>query len=236
LSSIEHERFHDDVGAYLLGALEDGERAAFEVHLEQCPICQDELARLRTASDALPRSVEQYTPPPSLKRELMRRVRAEAEPGTAPRRSLRERFWPQLSGQRLAWVSAAIVLVVGVGLGVAISQIAGNQNDKNRVVAGVVDRSRVPAGTAALVIPKQGGTAQLRVRDMPPLRPGQVYEIWLKRGNQLEPGPLFAVDSSGNGVGAIPGDLGGVSAILVTRERSPGATKPSEAPVVSAKV
>jgi hypothetical protein len=63
-----------------------------------------------------------------------------------------------------------------------------------------------------------------------------VYEIWLKRGDQLQPGPLFSVDSSGNGSGAIPDDLAGVSAVLVTRERTGGAKVPSEAPIISARI
>jgi hypothetical protein len=71
---------------------------------------------------------------------------------------------------------------------------------------------------------------------MPRPRPGQVYEIWLKRGDQVQPGPLFNTDSSGNGAGAIPDDLGGVDAVLVTRERTGGAKKPSEAPIISAKL
>jgi hypothetical protein len=71
---------------------------------------------------------------------------------------------------------------------------------------------------------------------MPEPKPGQVYEIWLKRGDQLQPGPLFNVDSSGNGAGAIPDDLEGVSTVLVTRERTGGARMPSEAPVISARI
>ena len=34
------------LGAYLLGALDPGERAGFERHLETCPICHGELVRL----------------------------------------------------------------------------------------------------------------------------------------------------------------------------------------------
>jgi hypothetical protein len=71
---------------------------------------------------------------------------------------------------------------------------------------------------------------------MPAPRSGQVYEIWLKRGDQLQPGPLFNVDSSGNGAGAIPDDLEGVSAVLVTREGTGGAKVPSEAPIISARL
>ena len=45
---------------------------------------------------------------------------------------------------------------------------------------------------------------------LPKPQAGEVYEIWLKRGNQLEPGPLFNVDVQGKGAGAIPDDLDGV--------------------------
>jgi len=50
------------------------------------------------------------------------------------------------------------------------------------------------------------------------------------------PGPLFTVDRNGNGVGAVPGDLRGVSQVMVTRELSKGARQPTEAPVLTAKV
>jgi hypothetical protein len=71
---------------------------------------------------------------------------------------------------------------------------------------------------------------------MPAPKPGQVYEIWLKRGDQVQPGPLFSTDRSGNGAGAIPDDLEGVSTVLVTRERTGGAKTPSEVPIISARI
>ena len=37
MSGTDHERFRDDAGAYLLGALDDDERQAFERHMECCP-------------------------------------------------------------------------------------------------------------------------------------------------------------------------------------------------------
>ena len=74
----EHERHQEDVGAYLLGALEPAEQAAFEGHLAGCPECRAEVEQLRVAADALPRSVEPFAPPPSLKRSLMEAVREDA--------------------------------------------------------------------------------------------------------------------------------------------------------------
>jgi anti-sigma factor RsiW len=50
----DHPRFRDDAGAYLLHALEDDERRAYEVHMEGCSDCRDEVERLRLAADARP--------------------------------------------------------------------------------------------------------------------------------------------------------------------------------------
>jgi anti-sigma factor RsiW len=231
------DRHHEDVGAYLLGALEPSEQAAFEQHLAGCPACRADVEELRVAADALPRSVEPYAAPASLKRSLMEAVREDAPPA-AKRVPLRERLAALFGGMRpeLAWVSAAFILAVGIGLGLAVSALTGDEEAaKQRVVAAVVDRSRVSDASATLTLAKDG-PAQLRVTGLPKPQPGQVYEVWLKRGDQVQPGPLFNVDAQGNGVGAIPDDLSGVSAVLVTRERTGGAQKPSEAPIISARI
>ena len=46
---------HDAIGAYILGALPDDERIAFEVHLRECPSCQQELRELGPIAALLPR-------------------------------------------------------------------------------------------------------------------------------------------------------------------------------------
>jgi len=122
-----------------------------------------------------------------------------------------------------------VLLVVAVLVG---TQLGGGGG--RTVVTAVVDRSRVPDATATLTLGK--GAGQLRVTGMPRPRAGQVYEIWLKRGDQVQPGPLFNTDGSGNGTGAVPSDLAGVDAVLVTREKTGGAKKPSEAPIISARI
>jgi hypothetical protein len=138
---------------------------------------------------------------------------------------------------QLAVASAAAVLVVGVVAGYGISSLGDDGGGPSaRSVAAAVDASRVGQARATLVVPGGSGGAQLRVSGMPQTRAGQVYEVWLQRGNQVQPGPLFSVDRNGNGVGAVPGDLHGVNAVLVTRERRGGARQPTEAPVVKAKV
>jgi anti-sigma-K factor RskA len=232
MSATEHDRFQDDVGAYLLGALDDTERSAFERHVATCHVCHDELERLRGAADALPRSVEQYDPPPAVKRALMEHVYAEAGTARPSRRPTLKRLFAR---PQLAAAAAAFVLLVGIGAGVAISQLGGDEGG-TRTIAAQVDNTRASNGRAVVVLPNGGGPGHLNVSSMPELPAGKVYEIWLKRGNRIEPGPLFSVDRNGTGTGAIPGDLKGVDQVMVTRERTGGAPQPTEAPLVTAKV
>jgi anti-sigma factor RsiW len=233
VSATDHERYQEDVGAYVLGALADGETEAFERHLAQCHVCQDELQRLSTAADALPRSVEQFEPPPSLKAALMEKVYAEAEPEKVPRRSLAERlglgrgFRPQLAAGL-----AVALLVLGVLAGWGVSSLGGDQGSRSVVAS--VDSTRLGAARATLEVPAEGG--QLRVTGMPQPPANRVYQVWIERSGKIEPGPLFTVDRNGNGAAAVPGELDPGTRVMVTREQRTGALAPSEAPVVVAEV
>jgi anti-sigma-K factor RskA len=233
VSAAEHDRFADDVGAYLLGALEDHERSAFERHAAVCHVCRDEVDRLRVAADALPRSVEQHAAPPSLKKALMKQVRADATTGR--RRSWTERLRPGRVRPALALAATGLALLVGGAGGIALSGL-GDDDREVRSLAASVDETRVGEGEATVVLPEGGGPGALRVQAMPQPPKGQVYEVWLRRGDRIEPGPLFSVDRNGRGVAAIPGDLDGVDEVMVTRERTSGARQPTEAPVISARL
>lgn len=243
MSAADHDRFQDDVGAYLLGALEDRERSDFERHVAVCHVCHDEVEQLRTAADALPRSVEQYEPRAAFKRSLMKEVYAGIPAGAAkPRRPLGERLGIARVFRRpeLAIVATAFVLTVGVASGWAISKAgssgSGDSRPTTRTVAAQVDPSRVGNGRATVILAGDGGPGHIRVTSMPAPGAGEIYEIWLKRGNDYEPGPLFSVDRNGNGIGAVPADLSGVNQIMVTRERATGVQRPTEAPLISAGI
>jgi hypothetical protein len=223
VSATEHDRFSEDVGAYLLGALDGRELSDFERHAAICHVCQDEIDRLRLAADALPRSVEQYEPPASLKHSLMQQVHAET-----PRAS-RLRF--RLSLPRLALAGVAAALLAGLAVGYALRGDGGGGGTST--ISASVDSTRVGPARAQLV--KDGSASLLRVSSMPQPPRGQVYEIWLKRGDRVDPGPLFSVDENGNGTGAVPGNLSGVDAVMVTRERAGGTRQPTEVPVVVAR-
>ena len=233
MTARDHTSYREEIGAYLLGALTDLERQAFERHMAHCAECRDEIEQLRPAADALPRSVEQVEPPPSLKDSLMAVVEREAreaapaEAPAAPRRSFRERF--RMPAIRPAFALAAVLLGLAAGFGVA--QLGG---DESRTVVATVDQSRVPQASGSLQVEGDGENgAILRVQGMPKLNEGQVYQAWVQRDGSIIPQPTFEVEPDGGGAAAVPQDLTGAQAVLVTREARGGARAPTERPILS---
>lgn len=236
MSAEGHDRHQDDIGAYLLHALEPDESERFEAHLATCPDCRDEVDRLRVAADALPRSVEPFTPPDSLKRSLMEAVAGEAPAGRTARVPLAERLGlARLFTLRpgLAVGAAAALLVVGGLVGFGVERL-GSNGSSQRTLTAAVDNSRVPGASAKLVI--RDGSAQLQVGGLPSPGRGDIYEVWLQRGQRVERTSLFSVAADGSGAAAIPDSLQGVDRVLVTRERGPfGALAPTTDPILSVK-
>jgi anti-sigma factor RsiW len=234
MSARDHTQYREEIGAYLLDALTDLERQAFEQHVAGCAECRDELERLRPATDALPRSVEQVEPPPGLKTSLMEVVEREARehsgaPATRERTSRRIRL-PSLAGFRPVLVGAALALGLLAGFGVA--QLGGGDDDA-RTVAATVDQGRLPDASGSLRIQGDGEDgAILTVQGMPPAGGARVYQAWVQRDGMVRPQPTFEVRADGGGAVAVPDDLSGAEAVLVTREARGGARAPSEQPLI----
>jgi anti-sigma-K factor RskA len=235
VSARDHERFREDVGAYLLGALPEPESAAFEAHLEHCPVCREDVERLRSAVDALPRSVEQFDASPSLKRTLMETVEAEAaERGERPARGAwRRRLAARAPARpRLAAAVAAALLALGVAGGFGIAELVSGGDDTRTVVA-EVDQRQLPGAEAELSLEGDGsGGGILRVDRFRQLPAGRTYQAWVDRGGEISPQPTFEVGADGRGAVALPADLRGVDKVYVSREPRGGSQAPSEPPIV----
>jgi hypothetical protein len=224
----DHARFRDDVGAYLLGALGDLERQAFERHMSGCSDCQEEVERLRPAAEALPGSVVQLEPPPDLKKRLMAEVEGDAAAASArtrPRAARgRRSLLRALRVPRAAFVAAALLLGLAIGFGVA--QLGG---DDTRTVTATVARAMPRAG-GTLEIADRGAT--LRLHNMPDLGRARVYQVWFQQGDRFVPTRTFEVGRDGVGRVKLP-DVGSAKGVFVTREARGGAQVPSEDPIVS---
>ena len=226
----DHTRYGDDIGAYLLGALNDLERQAFERHLAGCGDCQEELERLRPAADALPGSVQQMEPPPRLKASLMEVVEHEADAAQQPAaRAGRRRPGFMSRAARRRFMRPALVgavLLIGLVIGFAVAQLGG---DESRTVAATVDRAMPEAGGSLRI---DGDRATLRLHDMPELGGARVYQVWLQHGDRMVPARTFEVGRSGTGRVELQ-DVGDADGVYVTREARGGAQVPSEDPIVS---
>jgi anti-sigma factor RsiW len=216
-----------DVAAYVLGALEPGEVEAFRAHLETCVVCRDELVAFQHVVDVLPMSAAQHPAPRRLRRRVMRAVNSEPKhepaPGLLPR--LAALIGPR-PGLALGTGLAVLLLVVGGVL------VGSSSSPRTRVFAAQVTGS----GTATVKV--TGGEAELIVRHFAPPPAGEIYEVWLGRPNRA-PAPtsaLFSVTAKGDGDVDIPGNLHGVSLVMVTPEPAGGSPVPTHPPVIRAQL
>ena len=107
----EHHRYREQIGAFLLGKLDGGERTAMQTHLNSCPVCQAEVRELEPVvaalADAAPDRIEEEPwPPGDLEESTLAPILGKIH--RARRRS--GRF--QWSG--LAAAAAICVVVIGL--------------------------------------------------------------------------------------------------------------------------
>ena len=230
----DHDELRDDLAAYALGALNEDEAERLRHHLETCEGCQRQLRWLAEAVELLPRTVEQLEPPPELRESLMETVRAESrQAAREPPRRARARW---LSGFGLAlWrpataVAVAATLIVGVVAGYLIHGTDGGNGTST------LEAQAMGGARASGVLERTGSTGILRVQRMPTLARDQVYEVWVQRGGSFEPSSLFVPRRDHTADAAVPNDLSGADAVLVTKEPRGGSRQPTSAPLLSVKL
>lgn len=229
----DHDELGDDLAAYALGALEEEEAERLRLHIETCEECRRQLRWLEEAVELLPRTVEQLEPPPRLRESLMETVRAESRqaarepPGAVP-----ERWWSRFGivlRRPATAIAVAAMLIVGVVAGYLISESGGNGTSTYQVQA-------LGNSNATGVLERTGASGILRVRGMPALARDQVYEVWVQRDGKLAPSSLFVPRSDHSADAAVPSDLNGADAVLVTKEPPGGSSQPTSAPLLSVKL
>jgi anti-sigma factor RsiW len=216
-----------DVAAYALGALDATEVEAFRRHLETCSICQEELSSFQEVVNELPLTAPQQKAPAAIRRNVMREVRDDARMRRVGGATSRRGRGPR----GLAGFIPRPALALGVAAIVAIAVVVGvtSGSSGGRVIAAQV----VGQGSAQMRL--SGGRASLVVHHFARPPAGKIYEVWLVHGHQApQPiGQLFSVTSAGNAVVDVPGNMTGVSSVLVTPEPMGGSPHPTHAPVIS---
>jgi anti-sigma factor RsiW len=171
-----------DLGAYVLGALEPGERRSVEEHLRDCPACAAELAEFRALPALLDRvrpgdlSPVAVTPSP----DLFARMSAAA--GGSSRARVRSRA--------RALVAAAVLVVLGIGAAVTV-WVTGAGEQSVTATAGAV-RATVIASTV-----DDGSALDVTVTG---LRPGETcWLVAVDRDGTRHPGGEWPASPAGDG-------------------------------------
>ena len=222
----------DDLVAYSLGALEPGEEREVEAHAPSCARCSRELEALVPAVAVLGESVEQIEPPPELRERVMAAVRSDVERAAEVREPGAER-----PAMRRGWRGLLMRPAVAVGLAIAVAAIGGY------VIAG--NGGGGPGETTVPVVAQQGiggtlavgdNTSMLDLHGLEPVSGRQVYQVWVAKGNSLQPSSNFVPDASGKARTAVDGHLTAGTKVMVTREPQPGRTTPTPPILLSATV
>ncbi|SBT46831.1 anti-sigma factor [Micromonospora auratinigra] len=237
---------HALAGAYVLDAVDDVERAAFERHLADCPTCTLEVAELREATARLA-DPTWSVPPPGLRTDVLARVRRtpQERPGRAGRDgSAAARRWRR----RLAAAAAAVVLAGGAGAATWVAQEqrvrdarteAGAARDETARIRAVltapdavVRTSAAPTGGRVTVVAsatRDEGVALLAGLAAP--APGRAYQLWLIQGGSVASAGVLP---AGRGEATVLiGGVRGKGLLGVTEEPAGGSARPSTAPLVA---
>src|ERR1700756_5480026 len=106
----EPSDIHEQGAAYVLHALDDVERRAFEAHLDRCTVCKEELESLRSAAVSLAYAGPAPAPPPRLRERILEAARREQLASLIP---LRSRL-PAPPAIPLAAAAACAAIVLGL--------------------------------------------------------------------------------------------------------------------------
>jgi anti-sigma-K factor RskA len=188
---------HDDLEAYVLGALEPSEARAFEAHLAECSACRDGIASYGGVLRAL-RAIPATAPPP-----------------------------PRIGRPPLGWIAAvAAAAIVGIAVGqrapaarpdadiVAIAEMMAAQ-----------PREVALAGASAhgiAIVGSGGSRTAFVVSGLPAPPPGRGYQVWVRGANVRSPGMLHRTND-GLEILVVNGDmLAGANRIGITVEPAGG--------------
>ncbi|HEY6729838.1 MAG TPA: anti-sigma factor [Solirubrobacterales bacterium] len=225
--NTDHNRWSEDLAAYMLGALDREEAAEFELHLEGCERCREEMQWLEAAVHTLPESVERREPPRQLRQSLMAEVRGDAhaqvEARPAPANRRRWLLKPAVGFAALALLVAG---VVGYEVG---NDGSGDSNGGNSTIVRQV-------GEITVKMVSEGDAGKLHLSGVHQLPPDKVLEAWVEREGQVEAVPaLFVPDRHGQAETTIE-DMTGVETVMVTEEPRGGSETPTGEPIMAMPV
>ncbi|HEX5988618.1 MAG TPA: anti-sigma factor [Solirubrobacterales bacterium] len=215
MTDSDHNRWSEDLAAYMLGALEPDEAATLERHLEGCERCREEMRWLEPAVHSLPESVERQEPSKRLRQSLMAEVRKDARVDERPA-PVRSRRWILKPAVGFAVLALLVAGVVGYEVG---KDDSGGGEAASTVVR------QVDGMTVKMIQEGDGGRLELAGVPQPP--EDKVFEAWVERDGEVEAVPALIVPDRHGHAETTIADMSGVEAVMVTVEPRGGSEMPT---------
>jgi hypothetical protein len=210
------------IPAYSLGATDPDETQLVESLLEYCPEAAAELADYDVVAKQLLYSAPPTSAPTHLREKVLASVRSSQSRSTANASPIRSQQSIHHHRTNRPWQLALAAAVLAIAL-LSLSnlywaaQITALQNMQQEFSRRLDDHSDVltligagetqrielwnPGRTllAAMLCNPEEPLGFVYAEDLPPLPPGQVYQVWLVQGQQRIRAGSFVVDEEGEG-------------------------------------
>jgi anti-sigma-K factor RskA len=204
------------------------------------------MAELWLAVDSLPGMIEPIEPPPALRDRIAAAIRAEAaspapvpsalsapparEPAPAVPEPIRKpsSFWSRAT----PWAAAAAILLL-LSAGLLVWNLRLREQLATAPVAETIALATTDAAPGAhgeVTYRPQDRLFMLDVRDLPPLKPDQVYEVWLIGANGPKPAGVFDQPTDQH---AIVADRSQYDTLAITAEPGPLGTEAPTGEIVA---
>ena len=242
---------------YVLDALTEEEKQQVESYLAEHPEARAQVQDLQSGASAVPYAVSPVEPPRRVKQALMARVaadvqareRSSARVGTeSSRRGLRfEDIFRVLSlgaaAIAIVWAFVLSAQVAGLRSQIAalndqvaaqsqsIDQIITNLPPSNKsdvITVSLESTGEQPRALGQLIANPNDQSAVLVISGLPPLAPGQTYQVWLI-GNAPVSAGLLTVDENGQSVLIVTSEeaIGSFTSLGISIEPEGGSEQPT---------
>lgn len=190
---------HDDLEAFVLGALDADDAVRFDAHLSSCAACREGVASYAAVLSAL-RRMPLSAPPPA----------------------------PAVRPHRLPWlIGATVAAILAIDIATRVAPPARNSDAViiANIVAGhprEIVLGGASAATGSALVGGAGPSTAFVVRGLPPPAGGRGYQVWVRGASTRSPGMLHRT-ADGLEVLIVPGDvLAGAKHVGVTIEPAGG--------------
>ena len=215
------DELHDLAAPYVLDALEDNERRAFEVHLETCPTCRDEVAELEAGTLVLAQSVETEAPS-HLRRQVLDAVERTRQEAVVVDLATRRRNRILTTALGAAALILAIVATVSIVQASRVSDVETILSAADVTTVELVGEQASGRFTYSLDV----GKGVFVSGSLAPVGSSQTYQLWLIDDAGPESAGLFVPDRDGRSR-AIVDDVRAGVILGVTQEPAGGSEQPT---------